>query len=239
MVCVAPLLDLQRTWSIIPGVDDFLIERAKVREGHQTFLYPFEGRSVNEGLASLIAHRISRETPCSITITPNDYGVELLSSVELDFEPDRWRKLLSPENLLEDLLGCLNATELAKRQFRDIARVAGLIIGGFPGAQKTAKQVQASSSLIFDVFREYDPENLLLHQARREVLERQLELSRMRAALERLAQAAITIKFCPRLTPLAFPLWAARIQTTQLSTEKWSAKVERMVLQLEKAAGPK
>lgn len=236
--CLKPLLDLQTQWSLIPGPGETLIERAKVREGHQTFLYPFEGRSVNEGLASLVAYRISRETPCSITITPNDYGVELLSTIPLEFDDAKWRKLLSTDELLDDLLACLNTTELAKRQFRDIARVAGLVIPGFPGANRTAKQLQASTSLLFDVFNEYDPQNLLLQQARREVLERQLEVNRMRTALERMAAGKLCIYFCQRLTPLSFPLWAARIQSTHLTSEKWSARVERMVLQLEKAAGP-
>lgn len=237
METVRPILELQAAWSQIPGPNELLIERAEVREGHQLFFYPFEGRSVNEGLASLLAHRIARDTPCSITITPNDYGVELLSNIPFDFPEDRWRKLFSTEELLDDLLACLNTTELAKRQFRDIARVAGLIITGYPGASKTAKQLQASSSLIFEVFREYDPGNLLLIQARREVLEQQLEVQRLSEALERMQAADLLIRFCPRLTPLSFPLWAARIQTTQLSTEKWSQRVERMVLQLEKAAG--
>ncbi|MDX1962572.1 MAG: ligase-associated DNA damage response DEXH box helicase [Pirellulales bacterium] len=237
LACVRPILELQRSWSILPGPRELLIERAKVREGHQLFFYPFEGRAVNEGIASLVAYRISRETPCSITITPNDYGVELLSNIPLDYLAEQWQKLFSTAELEEDLLACLNVSELAKRQFRDIARVAGLVVTGYPGASKTAKQLQASTSLIYDVFREYDPQNMLLQQARREVLLQQLEIERMRAALARMTQANLVIQFCPRLTPLAFPLWAARIQTTKLSTEKWSQRVERMVVQLEKAAG--
>ncbi len=237
MTTVEPLLELQRAWSELPAPNQLLIERSQVREGHQLFMYPFEGRSVNEGLASLVAHRISRDTPCSITITPNDYGFEMLSNIPLDFEEDRWRRLFTNADLLDDLLDCLNSTELARRQFRDIARVAGLVIPGYPGAPKSARQLQASSSLIYDVFREYDPQNLLLAQARREVLERQLELSRLNVALARLSSCEFLVRFTRRLTPLSFPLWAARIQTTQLSTEKWSARVARMVLQLEKAAG--
>jgi ATP-dependent helicase Lhr and Lhr-like helicase len=237
MTTVEPVLELQRAWSELPAPNQLLIERSQVREGHQLFMYPFEGRSVNEGLASLLAHRISRDTPCSITITPNDYGFEMLSNIPLDFDESRWRRLFSTDELLDDLLDCLNSTELARRQFRDIARVAGLVIPGYPGAPKSARQLQASSSLIYDVFREYDPQNLLLAQARREVLERQLELSRLSTALVRLASCELLIRFTRRLTPLSFPLWAARIQTTQLSTEKWSARVARMVLQLEKAAG--
>jgi ATP-dependent Lhr-like helicase len=237
MQCVRPILELQRDWSHLPAPGQLLIERSKVREGYQTFIYPFEGRSVNEGLAALVAYRISRDTPCSITVTPNDYGFELLSNLYWELDEAGWRKLLSPENLIEDLLGCLNATELARRQFRDIARVAGLVFSGYPGAPKSTRQLQASSSLLYDVFVQYDPQNLLLQQARREVLDQQLEASRMQRALERMAGMELSISETSRLSPLSFPLWAARIQTTHLSSEKWSNRIQRMVLQLEQAAG--
>lgn len=239
MRAAEPLLDLQQAWSTLPKHDQLLIERSQVREGHQVFLYPFEGRSVHEGLASLIAHRVARETACSISITPNDYGVELLSSVPIERDEAGWRRLLSAENLVEDLQECLNAGELARRQFRDIARVAGLVVPGYPGQPKSARQVQASSSLIYDVFREYDPGNLLLLQARREVLDQQLEVGRMSAALDRMARCEIVLRFTPRLTPLAFPLWAARIQTTHLSSERWTDRIARMLATLETAAGEK
>ncbi len=239
MKTVRPVLQLQNDWSQLPGPNDLLIENSKAREGHQVFVYPFEGRSVNEGLAMLLAYRIARNDPASITVTPNDYGFELLSSSSLEFDEPRWRKLLSTEDLLEDLLDCLNASELARRQFRDIARVAGLVFSGYPGAPKSTRQLQASSGLLYDVFCEYDAHNLLLDQARREVLTQQLESGRMFAALERISSMRLLLRFTPRLTPLSFPLWAARIQTSHLTTEKASTRIERMVKQLEKAAGDK
>jgi ATP-dependent Lhr-like helicase len=237
MEAVRPVLELQAAWSELPGPGQLLLERSKVREGHQWFMYPFEGRAVNEGLAALVAYRITRSIACSITITPNDYGFELLSNEPLELDEPAWRKLLSTDNLLDDLLACLNGGELARRQFRDIARVAGLVFQGYPGAPKSAKQLQASSGLIYDVFTEYDAGNLLLEQARREVLERQLEASRMLRALTRISGQELSIHLTPRLTPLAFPLWAARIQTTHLSSERASTRIERMLAQLERAAG--
>ncbi len=192
---------------------------------------------VHEGLGALLAYRISQRTPCSITSTVNDYGFELLSNVPLLFTSDQWRELLSTENLLQDLYACLNATELAKRQFREIARVAGLIIMGYPGAGRSAKQLQASSGLLFDVFHEYDASNLLLHQSRQEVLEQQLSSSRLTTSLQTLAQCEIVQTYPKRLTPLAFPLWAARIQATHVTSEKWGDRVRKMVVLLEKEAG--
>ncbi len=173
-----------------PGPGELLLEQSKVREGFQWFVFPFEGRSVNEGLASLLAYRLSRQQPASITITPNDYGFELLSSVPFDLDEAGWRQLLSTERLRDDLLECLNTGELARRQFRDIARVAGLVFQGYPGVCARARQLQASSGLLYDVFLEYDSTNMLLDQARREVLDRQLETSRLARVMSRLAEQA-------------------------------------------------
>jgi ATP-dependent helicase Lhr and Lhr-like helicase len=238
MVAVRPLMELQARWSDLPAANELLLEQSKVREGYQWFVFPFEGRSVNEGLASLLAYRLSRKAPASITITPNDYGFELLSSVPFDLDESGWRELLSTDRLRDDLLECLNTGELARRQFRDIARVAGLVFQGYPGAPRTARQLQASSGLLYDVFVEYDAGNMLLDQARREVLDRQLETGRLARVLARLANKRLLVNYTPRLTPLAFPLWAARIQTSHLTSERWTNRIHRMIAQLERAADP-
>lgn len=236
---IRSVLDIQAAWSCVPNEKQLLIETSKIRGGHQCFVYPFEGFLVNEGLAMLVANRLARHEPRTFTITANDYGFELFSPQSLDFTPERWREMLSVDNLLDDLAGCVNADELAKRRFRDIARIAGLIFSGYPGAPTTARQLQVSSGLIFDVFREYDPRNLLLDQARREVLEQQLESGRLARGLRRIADSELLVHPIARLTPLAFPLWAARLQKTQVSNESWTARVQRMALQLEKVAEPR
>lgn len=236
MLAVRPILELQAAWSRVPSADELLVEQSQTREGHQCFVYPFEGRSVNEGLACLFAYRFSQRSPRTISITSNDYGFELLSHQPFDLSIVEWREILSQDRLLEDLLACLNTGELTRRQFRDIARIAGLVFSGYPGAARTARQLQASTGLIYDVLREYDPQNMLVEQSRREVLATQLELSRLQRALERISRLELAVVEIPRLTPLAFPLWAARIQKTHLSTEKWSDRVSRMVVKLEQAA---
>jgi ATP-dependent Lhr-like helicase len=144
--------------------------------------------------------------------------------------------LLSTEDLVEDMLASLNAAELSKRQFREIARVAGLVFPGMPRSGKTARQLQASSGLFFDVFQRYDPDNLLLAQAHREVLERQLERSRLGATLQRLSEAHVVITEPKRFTPLAFPLLVDRTRN-KVSSEKLGDRIKRMQLALERAAG--
>ena len=233
---VLPLLALQQRWSRIAGADELLMERHKTREGYHWFVYPFEGRLVHEGLAGLAAYRITHRQPATLSVNVNDYGINLLSAEPLELDEAAWREVFRTDHLADDLLASLNETELSRRQFRDIARIAGLISQGFPGAGKTNRQLQASSDLFFDVFRDFDPENRLLDQARREVLEQQLELSRLRAALERLREMRIIVVATPKLSPLAFPLWAEHLRPQYVSTEDWTARVQKMALRLEEAA---
>jgi ATP-dependent Lhr-like helicase len=214
---------------------ELLVERVATREGHHLFFYPVEGRLVHEGLAALFAYRIAQLGPISFTLAANDYGLELLSPEPAPIHEAIEAGLLSPAHLLHDIPASLNAAELARRQFREIARVAGLIFQGYPGVNKSVKQVQASSELLYDVFARYDPDNLLLFQAHREVLERQLEQSRLGRALERIAAGRVTVVDVERPTPLAFPLLVDRARE-QVSSEKLGDRIRRMAAPLERAA---
>jgi ATP-dependent helicase Lhr and Lhr-like helicase len=237
MTAVQPLLELQRRWSRLPVPGELLIERTKTRDGHHLFLYPLAGRLVHEGLATLLAYRLSRREPRTISAFATDYGCELLSSAPIELDEAGWRSVLTTENLLEDVLACLNQTELARRQFRDIARIAGLVFSGYPGSHKTTRQLQSSSGVIFDVFNAYDPDNGLLLQAKREVLDQQLDIIRLRQTLAKIEASELVQVTCARLTPLAFPIYAERLRQTQVSSESWEDRIQRMVAQLERAAG--
>jgi ATP-dependent Lhr-like helicase len=234
MEAVRPLLELQAAWSKLPASDETVVERLVTREGQHLLVYPFEGRAVHEGLASLLAYRMSRVKPLSFTFACNDYGFELLSPETAPFGDGLW--LFSSENLAEDIAASLNTAEIARRYFRSVARVAGLVFGGFPGAGKTIKQMQMSSGLLYDVFARHDPDNLLLRQAARESLEHHLEAGRLEAALERIRQGRLTVIETARPTPLAFPLIVDRMRE-RLSSEKLADRVRRMQLKLEAAAG--
>lgn len=230
----APLLDLQRRVSALPASGRLVIESTRSRDGHHLFVYPFAGRLAHEGLAALLAWRIARRRPATFSISVNDYGIELLSAEPVRLSEDQWRGLLTPDRLLDDIESSLNAANLARARFRDIARIAGLVQQGYPGKRKAARQIQASSSLIFEVLSEHDPDNGLLEQARREVLEAQLEFRRIDTALRRVQQQALVLVQPERLTPLAFPIWADRLRA-QLSSEDFQARVERMLARLDPA----
>lgn len=236
LAALAPLFDIQRRWSRVPAADEVLIERVKTREGHHLFCYPFGGRHVHTGLASLAAWRIARRAPATFSICVNDYGFELLSPSEVDWDGALAAGLFARERLAEDVIASLNESELARRRFREIARVAGLVFQGYPGEARSTRALQASSALFYDVFARHEPDNLLLAQARREVLEQELELGRLDATLERIAASRLVVVDPPHPTPFGFPLMVERIRE-KFSNEKVADRVARMAGELERAAG--
>lgn len=236
MQMIKPLLQVQSNWSALPTNSNLLAESMHSREGWHLFLYPYAGRSVHLGLASLLAWRAGKHQPNTFSIAVNDYGLELLSATPVDWDTVLTKDIFTTDNLLQDVIGSLNAGELAQRRFREIARISGLVFSGFPGAHKSAKQVQASSSLFFDVFRKYDPNNLLLTQAQEEVLQQELEIARLSATLQHLQSKQIQLMHIKRPTPFAFPLLVERFRESS-SSEKLADRIARMVADLEKAAG--
>lgn len=223
-----PIIEQQRKLSLIPREDATLVEFLQSGEGFHLYIYPFEGRLVHEGLAPLLAYRMTKSVDGTFAMSVNDYGIEFVSP-----EPYPYHELIGPglfsrANLMEDTLASINVSELAKRQFRDVARVAGLVFEGYPGRRKSTRQIQSSSSLLFDVFSKYDPDNLLLVQAQREVLEQQFEQSRLRACLERLGDNEIEWVDIHRPTPLSFPLLVDRLRDTQVSSESLVDRIKRI-----------
>jgi ATP-dependent Lhr-like helicase len=236
LTALAPLFALQRRWSRLPAADEVLVERVRTREGHHFFCFPFGGRLVHTGLASLAAWRAARRRPATFSICVNDYGFELLAPEPVDWDAALAGGLFALEGLEADVVASLNEGELAKRRFREIARIAGLVFQGYPGEARSSRQLQASAGLFYDVFAKYDPHNLLLVQARREVLEQELELTRLERTLARIGASRLVVVDPPRPTPFAFPLMVERIRE-KFSNEKAADRVARMVRDLESAAG--
>ncbi|WP_219096825.1 ligase-associated DNA damage response DEXH box helicase [Pseudomonas sp. UMAB-40] len=235
MRALRPLLEVQRRWSGLPTSNSLLAEALKSREGWHLFLYPFAGRQVHLGLASLLAWRVSQQQAVTFSIAVNDYGLELLSATSVDWSQVLNPGLLSPEHLLNDVLASLNAGELALRRFREIARIAGLVFAGYPGAPKSTRQVQASSGLFFEVFKQYDAGNLLLAQAGEEVLREELDIHRLEQTLARINRLKLDLHQIKRPTPLGFPLLVERMRES-MSSEKLADRIRRMVTDLEKTA---
>jgi ATP-dependent Lhr-like helicase len=228
-----PLFELQEKLSHIPKENELLIEQIETKDGHHLFVYPFEGRLVHEAMAALLAYRISKITPITFSIAMNDYGFELLSDQPIPVDDSNVYDLFTTEDLLNDIQRSVNSVEMAKRKFRDVAVIGGLIFQGYPGEHKKARHLQASASLIFQVLSEYEPNNILLRQAYQEVFDQQMEEQRLRDSLSRIEKSKIVITFPERLTPFCFPIKVDSMREN-LSSEKLEDRVRRMQNQLEK-----
>lgn len=228
---LSDIFDRQEKESIVPGTNEFLIETFKTREGYHHVFYPFEGRFVHMAMGGLLAYRISLLSPITFSIAYNDYGFELLSVQPLDIQNVLDNNLFSTEYLFSDLQKSLNSTELARRKFRDIAVISGMVFTGYPSKQIKTKHLQSNSQLLFDVFRDYEADNLLYQQAFRETFEHEMEEGRLRLALERIAVQEIVWKQCEEATPFSFPIITDRLRE-KLSSEKLKDRIKRMTLKL-------
>ncbi len=232
MQAAQPMLAAQARLSQLPRPGVLLIERYRSAEGHHLFLYPFGGRNVHIGLAQLLAWRLARSEPNTFSLSINDFGLELLSAQPVDATGLLDGSVFSAKQLLPDVLASLNSGALAQRRFREIARVAGLVFSGYPGAPKSTKQLQASSGLFWEVFRKYDAGNRLLTQADNEVLVQELELGRLAATLQRMAAQRIEWVELRVPSPFALPLMVERFRE-RLSTEKLADRLARILAEAE------
>ncbi|MGB5665666.1 MAG: ligase-associated DNA damage response DEXH box helicase [Maribacter sp.] len=228
---LSTIFDKQREESIVPKPNEFLIETFETSDGHHHIFYPFEGRFVHEAMGSLLGYRISLLTPITFSLAFNDYGFELLSDQKIDMQQVLDNDLFSVAFLMDDLQKSLNSTEMARSKFRDIAVISGMVFTGYPEKGIKMKHLQSSSQLLFDVFKDYEPDNLLYQQAFTETFEHQLEEGRLRLALERIANQEIIWKNCQNHTPFSFPIITDRLRE-KLSSEKLADRIKRMTVKL-------
>jgi ATP-dependent Lhr-like helicase len=234
MRALRPLLDVQDRLSRVPSPDALLVEVVRRRDGQHLFVFPFAGRRAHEGLAALLAWRLADRAPNTFSLSANDLGFMLSPQLPLTLDADLLHDLLTPDRLTDDLARGANLGELARRQFRGIARVAGLLPPSLPGrTPRSLRQLQASSGLLFNVLSQHDPDHLLLTLARREALEEDLQIAGLHSLLLRLREPPLVLEHPDSLTPLAFPLWADGMRA-HLSTEDWQVRVKRAAEQLER-----
>jgi ATP-dependent Lhr-like helicase len=229
---ITPILQLQKTISRIPDHQSLLIEKCKSKEGYHVFFYPFEGRFVHEVLAALVAYRISVTQPISLSIAMNDYGFELLSESPIPIEDSLEMDLFQTRHLMDDIFASINESEMGKRRFREIAAIAGLVFQGYPGKNISTKHLQASSGILYGVFESYDPENLLLTQARQEVVQIQMEKTRLFQVIQRINKQEIHLVSTRKISPFAFPIMVDRLSRNNLSSENLTDRILRLQVEL-------
>jgi len=229
-----PLFNEQSRRSYLPKENELLLENIKTRHGHHLFIYPFEGKFVHEGMAAVLAYRLSKIKKSTFSIATNEYGIELLSDEQIPISDEVLDELFATKDLHLDIQQGVNTMEMARRQFREIAGISGLVFKGFPGKQVKTKHLQANSGLFFSVFEDYDKDNLLLRQAYDEIFTFQLEIVRMTAAFKRIENHKIVLTSPKHLTPFSFPLFTESFRQ-KYSNEDWLSRIEKIKKQLEEA----
>jgi len=232
MQILQPLFERQAENSMVPHENQLLIEKIKSKEGCHVFIYPFEGRYVHEGMGALLAYRLGHFKKMSFSIAMNDYGFELLSDQDIPIEDAVDSDIFTTDHLIDDIRKSINDTEMARRKFSDIAKIAGLVFQGYPGRAVKERHLQSSSQLFFDVFHEHEPNNLLLKQAYEEVYDFQLEQTRMRTAMERINRQEIVIMYPEKYTPFSFPILVDRMRE-KYSNETLEERIGKMKLQFD------
>jgi ATP-dependent helicase Lhr and Lhr-like helicase len=232
LTALKPLFDLQKELSAVPKENELLIEHIETKDGFHLFIYPFEGRLVHEAMAALLSYRISKITPITFSFAMNDYGFELLSDQPIPLDDSNVYELFSENNLYDDITKSVNASEMARRKFRDIAVIGGLIFQGMPGEKVKQRHLQSSASLLFNVLSEYEPNSILLKQAYSEVMQQQMEEIRLRDMLQRIAKSDIKIMYPTQLTPFCFPIKVDSLHRETMTSEKLEDRVLRMQKQL-------
>lgn len=235
LAAAEPMLRTQATMSRLPTKSTLVIEHLRSREGQHVFMYPFAGRNVHIGLGSLLAWRLARDRPNTFSLSINDYGLELLSALPIHLDTLVGGGLFEEGELLRDVLASLNSTQLARQRFREIARIAGLIFTGYPGQPKSARQLQASSTLFYEVFSKYDAGNLLLTQAQTEVLNQELDIRHLSSTLARMRGQRVEVAELAAPSPFSLALMVERFRE-KLTTEKLADRLERILKDAERVA---
>ncbi|UYL07991.1 ligase-associated DNA damage response DEXH box helicase [Bdellovibrio sp. SKB1291214] len=229
-----PLLGTQSEMSVLPSSDTLLIETWQSKRGSHLFVYPFEGRSVHEGLAQLWGYRFAQRQPTTFSFSLNDYGFEMVGPEDYDFKNLFDDDFFSDHDLVEEIGQSLQIGQLSQRQFKEIAQIAGLVFVGYPGSPKTGRQMQVSASLLYEVFKKHEPGNLLIRQSFDEVLANSLESGRIRRTLQRMSKMKTEWIELESPSPLSFPLVVESIAVGNLSNESLESKIARLKKSWEK-----
>lgn len=222
------LIELQLRYSTFPSRGEILAERLESREGSHVFIYPFAGHILNQIFGLVWSYRLTLQKPQTFAITANDYGLELFSSEPLDWQKQLNKEIMTEKGFLEDLKNAINTSELAKRHFREISRISGLVPQSFPGKRKTGSQVMISSSLLFEVFKNHEPDHKLYLQSYREAYGHQFQEDDLRIVAKRIESETLNWVNCKRPSPFAFPLLVERT-ASRITSESLHDRVEKMI----------
>src|SRR4029077_7132339 len=124
--------------------------------------------------------------------------------------------LLTPQDFANDLDLALSRSDLLKYHFRNAAQTGMMVYRNFFGEQKSLRKLQWSSEVIFNVLQQYEPDHILLREARRDAVHTYIDLDGAMRLLESLKGKPMRLKPVERVPPLSFALFATKIKEALL-----------------------
>ena len=199
-------LDWQAHVSCVPKSDECLIEIIPVQGCDTVFMYPFCGRAANHALAMSLTHLISQQFKCMTAMTVNDYGLMIQCDKKIDLLSFNFHDFMNLESVKNLSLESFNHNEMVLQEFRQICLISGLIYRGLPGRLKSGRYTQSSVRILYDIFKEFDPNNLLLNQARETVFNTQLFPQQLQDRLAKISERLV-IKQPSEISPFGYTLY--------------------------------
>lgn len=196
-------IEVQARKSIIPAVDQLLVETFPRGGRHYLVCYPFEGRLAHQTLGMLLTRRLERSGLRPQGFVASEYALSVWAGADMRGEDMDW--LFHEDMLGDDLDAWLEESALMKRTFRNNALIAGLIERRAPKSEKTGRQITFSTDLIHDVLRSHEPDHILLQAARQDAGEGLLDVRRLAGALKRI-RGKIVHAALDGISPFAVPV---------------------------------
>ncbi len=191
------------------------------------FFHTLVGRAANEALSRVVALRISRIRGGNAVATPDDYGFVLTVTPQQHFTSDELPALLSMQGFARDLDESLSRSHLLKYHFRNAAQAGMMVYRNYFGEQKSVRKLQWSAEVIFNVLAQYEPDHVLMREAKRDAVHTYIDIDGAIAFLVRAAQKPMRIRQVDRVPPLSFALFVTKIKEALL-VEDPRETVERL-----------
>ncbi|HEY1174030.1 MAG TPA: DEAD/DEAH box helicase [Verrucomicrobiae bacterium] len=191
------------------------------------FIHSLIGRSANDALSRVVAQRLSRLRGGNAVATPDDYGFVLTVTPEQHFTLEELPSLLTPEGFEADLDESLKRSALLQYHFRNAAQTGLMVYRNFFGEQKSVRKLHFSAEVIFNVLQQYEPDHVLMREARSDVRHTFLDVAGAEAFLARAAHLPKRLHAVDRVPPLSFAMYATKIKEALL-VEDPAATMERL-----------
>ena len=211
-------LDRQKSFSVLPKKDEFLIEQFPRKKNFYTVIYSFAGWHSNQTLGFLLLRGMKELKYKPLGFVANDYAIVLWS---LD-EATEIKELLNINLIDRYLTNYLEETSIVKRLFRDNAIISCLIERRLPGMEKTGKQVLFSSDLIYSVLKKNEPNHILLKSSYDDAKKNMIDFDRLVKILT-IKNKKIILRKLKTISPLAVPiiLEINRENLSQIDTDEY------------------